>query len=322
MKFILGAYATAPSLGNLSETEETIYYSELVDAIPEVRGLEIPFWGDNIHEFGDEYLLNIIKAEWQNVLTCIPGTMKALSCNKKFGLASDDNDGRNEAINMHRKANLAVHKLNKLYGDQSVVAVQIATAPSVSMNGVLASKSSLLRSLEEILSWDWLGSKIVIEHCDSYSNKQPCEKGFFSLDDEIEVLESLNDSENVGLTINWGRSTIEGRNSSTAIEHIKSAVEKNILSGLIFSGASNMNTDYGVWKDTHMPFNTAYGIKYHEPDSLLTKENIVRSLEAMNSKTIDYIGIKLLSMPIAESTTKRRVGINRDAITVLNNIIN
>ena len=44
-------------------------------------------------------------------------------------------------------------------------------------------------SLCEICSWDWNGAKLVIEHCDSYTemNKEP-QKGFLQLADELKVI--------------------------------------------------------------------------------------------------------------------------------------
>ena len=47
---------------------------------------------------------------------CIPGTMNALVKNSKFGLASDDEQGRAEAVSMHKLANHMLHKMNDRYG--------------------------------------------------------------------------------------------------------------------------------------------------------------------------------------------------------------
>ena len=97
MKYIIGAYATAPSLSIENKLVENKFYDKLIESIPELRGLEIPFWGNEIHFYGSSFLIDIINPSWDNVLTCIPGTMSSLSKNPKFGLASDDNQGRIEA---------------------------------------------------------------------------------------------------------------------------------------------------------------------------------------------------------------------------------
>ena len=60
MKYIIGAYATAPSLVISDKSLETKFYDNLIDSIPQIRGLEIPFLGEEIHQFGSNFLLDII----------------------------------------------------------------------------------------------------------------------------------------------------------------------------------------------------------------------------------------------------------------------
>jgi hypothetical protein len=318
MKYIIGAYASAPSLGNKDSEIESIFYDKLIQSIPEIRGLEIPFYGSEIHQFGTDFLLNIIKPDWDNVLTCIPGTMNFLAKMPEFGLASDNHLGRTQAIAMHKRANYILHKMNDLYGRKSIFTVQIHTAPSFPVKRVSSSIDSFLKSLDEILSWDWGNSKIVIEHCDSFVNNRSFEKGFFPIEDEIETLLKVRDSYNIGITVNWARSVIEGRDINTPIDHIKLLSKYNLFSGLIFSGTSNHDNLYGSWKDTHMPFSCSS----NSNNSLLTEENINLTLNSFDIKKIDYLGVKLLLMPINSFDTDRRVGINMDAISVLNRTLN
>jgi len=321
MKYIVGAYATAPSLGNNDRALETDFYNQLIQSIPEIRGLEVPFWGDEIHWFGSDFLLNIIKPEWDNVLSCIPGTMGALEKKPHFGLASDDKQGRIEAVAMQKRANLMLHRMNERYGRKSIIAVQMVTGPSVPVDGVSSSKASFLRSMEEILSWDWGGAKLVIEHADASIPNQPFDKGFFTLNDEIELLENLSNDYNLGVTINWARSAIEGRSSEKPIEHLKLVSQHEMLSGLMFSGVSNNDERYGQWKDTHMPFAQSFDVKHYEENSLLTQDNVSNTLKEVDLDKLDYLGIKLLTIPVDTSSIEKRVGVNRDAITILNNII-
>lgn len=320
--FIVGAYATAPSLEGGNEELEKQYYKMLTSTLDDMHGLEIPFWGKSIHQFGDEFLLNLIHSEWDNILTCVPATVYALKENPNFGLASDDDAGRILALKMHKRANKILHKINKYCDRDAVIAVHLATAPKIPVDGVNSSVDSFSKSLKEIMSWDWMGADIVVEHCDSFSGKYPVEKGFMPISDEIEVLSSFMDKSNkVGLVINWARSAIEGRSPKTVIEHIKCANKQNLLRGLMFSGTSVDDIKYGKWADLHMPFAKSYNIENYEVNSLLTEENITNTINAINKNDLKYMGIKLLSQPIIDSTIDRRVGINRDALFVLKKIL-
>ena len=128
----------------------------------------------------------------------------------------------------------------------------------------------------------------------------------------------LDKHRNIGIIINWARSAIEGKNVETPVEHIKLALKNNILSGLMFSGVSDNDNRYGNWKDMHMPFAQSFNTKFYEKKSLLTHENIIKTLKLLNVNDLDYLGVKLLSIPIGGSSLKRRVGVNKDAIKILN----
>jgi len=321
-KYIVGAYATAPSLASDDRIQEQNFYNDLVLKLDSIRGLEIPFWGDDIHQFGSEFLLGLMQPSWKNVLSCIPGSVYACAADKHFGLASDDEAGRQAAVEIHRRANFKLQMINEFFGQQSVIAVQIATAPSIPVDGVTASKASLIKSLEELLSWDWQNARLVIEHCDTADIHGNFVKGFMSLDDEIAALGDFIDGGNVGITINWARSAIEGKNVETPLQHLKIAAENNILAGLMFSGASDTDRNYGVWQDNHMPFAQSFEIEHFEPNSLLTLDNISKCLQTIDPLELDYIGIKLLGMPIDKCSVTRRVGLNKDALLVLSNLLN
>jgi hypothetical protein len=318
LKYIIGAYSTAPSLGSNNLEDEEKYYKLLLNSVPNIRGLEIPFWGDSIHKFGTDFLFQYINPEWENVITCIPGSVMSLPANPKFGLASNDESGRNLALALHKKSNEIIHQINSFTLKKSIIAVQIATAPSVPASGVSSSPEALRKSLKEMCSWDWMGARLNIEHCDEAINGNPFEKGFLSLKDEIDVIASLSSESNMGITLNWARSAIEGKDPKMVIDHINLTQEKQLLSGFIFSGTSPNDKAYGIWKDKHMPFTKSNGIEHYEDNSLLTEENISITLNSIDINALDYIGIKLLSMPIESSTLERRVGVNRDGIKILN----
>src|SRR3990167_8569811 len=311
MKYIIGAYATAPSLGLNDQRIEKEYYQNLIKFVPAVRGFEIPFWGNDIHIYGTEFLLNFINSEWQNVLTCIPGTVMGLKSDLHFGLASDNEDGRIAAINMHKKAHQKLKEINRVFNKNVFIAVQIATSPSVSISGVSSSISSLMRSLVEILSWNWMGAKIVIEHCDAFTGDLSFEKGFMNLNDEIEVLQFFSKNHDVGMTINWARSAIEGKSAETVIEHIKKVKKSRLLTGMMFSGTTDINAEYGAWKDTHMPI-AQEGMAWS--NSLLTEKKIGETMLNISLDQIDYVGIKLSLMPFASKSIDTRVNINKNGV--------
>ena len=221
---------------------------------------------------------------------------------------------------MHKRANQSLHKINEYYGRRSIIAVHIATAPSTPVEGVLSSANSLLKSMEEILSWDWQGAEIVIEHCDTAVNGRNYEKGFLPLKDEIKTLLKIRKIFDVGITINWARSAIEGRSVDTPLEHLKLLSINKLLSGLMFSGVSKNDRKYGSWKDNHMPFSQpsiCVNNDFFEKNSLLTQKNITSTLGEIDVNNLDYLGIKILAMPIDKSSIKTRVGYNKTAISTI-----
>ena len=92
-RYIVGAYATSPNLVTWDEKSELTYFNELKN-LPSIRGLELPFWGESLHPFDDRWLLSNLDQNWENVITCVPGTMKSLENNPRFGLASIDDNSR------------------------------------------------------------------------------------------------------------------------------------------------------------------------------------------------------------------------------------
>ena len=50
-------------------------------------------------------------------------------------------------------------------------------------------------------------------------------------------------------------------------------------------------------------------------------DNIILTLDYIDVEKLDYLGVKLLSMPIDKPDISRRVGLNCDAISILNKIL-
>lgn len=319
---IVGAYVTSPTLFDWDAEKETEYLSALKKQLAPIRGLELPFFGSGVHPHDSELFLSLLDKDWEYVLTCLPGTMKALENNAHFGLASDNESGRQAALDFYKRASLAIQEINTYFSANKVISVAIATSPSLNVAGVSSSVESLEKSLSEINEYDWGGAKLLIEHCDSGRVDNPV-KGFLSLDEEIQAVSNINSKfgADIKIVINWARSVIEYRSIDGPVQHIGELKKSNLLGGLMFSGTGNTESLYGVWSDLHMPIAKEPGISYFEEASLMTRDNIARCLNLIEPDDLDYLGIKVLSMPIKESTLKRRIGINLDTMSVINELI-
>lgn len=314
MNYFVGAYASSPNVVSWDPELESRYYQAL-KRMPNVKGLEHPFTGA-LHPQDDEWFLKNIKPEWKFLFTCVPGIMAALGNNPKFGIASDDEAGRQEALAFMQKACAAIGKLNQHLGREAVQAIQIQTAPNRSKAS--GSAQALEQSLLTMLEWDWHGAQLVIEHCDTLVEGQTPAKGFLTIEDEIAVIESVNakQSTNMGIVVNWGRSVIETRNVEGAIEHINLLKQHNLLAGLMFSGVSDQNTEYGQWKDSHMPPAPNAELLAGAEHSLMTEGEMLKSLAASDAANLPIVGIKLGIRPKTMSLEDRLAHI-KDCLAAL-----
>jgi len=318
-KLIVGAYTSSPNLFGWDRDLENVFFKEL-KKLDYVRGLEIPFWGKSLHPIDDDYFLGILEPEWENVITCVPGTMKFLRSDPFFGLASVKQESRKKAIEFARLACYAIEKIVKHFDKQNIISVEITSSPKTTPIEINGDAEYLYDSLHEISKWNWHGAKLVIEHCDSFSQKNTVpQKGFLSLEDEVQVIRKVNSEQDnqIGLTINWGRSAIEDRQEIGPQNHVKYVSKWGILSGVMFSGVTeNGDSLYGAWKDLHTPPAKAFDILHYQESSLMTYENIRNTLNSCEIGKLDYLGIKLLPLP-SEMSISDRIGINRDAIFLI-----
>lgn len=304
MQYYLGAYAASPNHSGWDPQLETQFYQAL-KALPNVKGLEHPFLGA-LHAHDDSWFLANIKPEWDFVFTCIPGTMNALGQNPQFGIASDDAAGRAEALSFMQNACAAIGKLNAHLGRQAVTAIQIQTAPA--RHKAASSKASLLASLHTMAGWDWQGARIVIEHCDAYVPEHTPSKGFLSLQDELDALTELNTAQALpfGMVINWGRSVFETRRVDGALEHINAAKAAGLLSGVMFSGVSDKESEYGAWRDSHQPPRSSDSVTYGEPGSWMTEQAMQQCLAACKgADSLAILGAKIGIRPHSASVAER-----------------
>jgi len=307
--FFLGAYATSPNSKVWNAQVEAEYYQALKKS-PYICGLEHPFVG-TLHPSDDAWFLDHIKPEWDYVFTCIPGLMGRLEKNPHFGLASDHERGRLDSIDFYRSAFHAVEKLNAHLGRQSVRAIQVHSGPS-RKNNISSSQDSFVKSLQTISQWDWKDCRILVEHCDAYKETQTPAKGFLRLKEEIAALEFLNQtmSQPVKILINWGRSVLEGRSTQTVLDHLNMVKDAGLLEGIIFSGVTNEDNPWGIWKDSHVPPAPFAG------KSLLTKNEIQACFEIVNPKSLSILGLKITSEPEIFNL-ERSVQLNLDSLDLL-----
>ncbi len=270
--FVLGAYASLPA----PELEADYY--QLLAAQPWVSGVEIPYPGQLATQA--PLLASRLAEHWDfNTITAIPGTMQHVWKDANFGLASPDDAGRQAALEFTRLLHRDLGQLCELSGRALVARVQLHSAPTG-----LADGDAFKRSLEQLLTWDWFGAKLVIEHCDKFIEQRKPEKGFLSLETEIEVVSQFG----IGLHINWGRSVVEGRQAETAYQHVLAAGESGVLDGLLFSGAGPEETQYGYgWIDGHLP------AQVDEPTSLMSEAEIKRCARLALNQGCHYLGAKV-----------------------------
>lgn len=240
---MLAAYPSAPKDGAGREA----YYKEISKL--DISGLEVPLPPDGQGTL-EAVVENCLRPNWDVVITCIPTVVGKLVSNPNYGLASRDEAGRTQALlDVSRARDLA----QQLVTDQhSVFAIEVHSAPGPK----LGSARALERSLDEILDWDFAGAAVLVEHCDALVPGQEAAKGFFTLRAEISAIERVAKSctNSVGVSINWGRSAIEGRSAEMALDHIKFAADSGLLKTLFFSGATAEETAWGSsWDDQHIP---------------------------------------------------------------------
>ncbi len=316
MSYFIGAYASSPSSDKWNPELETEFYSE-IKKLANVKGLEHPFLG-SLHPYDDQWFLENIDSTWNYVFTCIPGTMNELSKNPHFGLASSNKSGRKAALAFLENARLAIKKLNSHLGRNAVTAIQIHSAPNQRHSE--SSKEHFHSSLATLLDWDWYGAKVLVEHCDTLTQNHTPTKGFLTVEEEIEAINQANTNakNTAGIMINWGRSVIEAHHIDGAIEHITQVKASGLLSGIMFSGVSDQDTEFGAWQDTHMPPSPFTDTSIGEPSSLMTSKEMHRCLNIADARgtTELLLGAKLGIRPHSASIEKR-IAYNKNVLEIL-----
>lgn len=291
VSYLLGAYPAAPTDPSSPE------FGDFITALAGhelVAGLEVPS-----HHLADlaavESMTQFASPQWVYAVTCFPGTILAMAESPATGLASMDSVGRTTAVEFVAGLREQLLRFDEQVGGGQVQHLFLHSAPRGGTPDALAV------SLAEILSWDWGGTRLHLEHSDAAVAGQQPQKGFLSLTDELRVLDQLGD---IGLVINWGRSAIESRSVDGPVQHLEQAREAGLLSGLMFSGAAESDSAFGSgWLDAHLPTSSV------EPSSLLTPAEITRSLQAAGDQVL--LGVKIGVRPLEGDVAQKISVIDR-----------
>lgn len=328
-RFFVGSYATLPKKAPDLEAD---FYEGLA-ALPLCGGLELGLTlGGAVcanHSNDEAWLLECLSRlgaprRWRYVLTAVTATMAAIEHDPHCGLASDDERGRAEAVELGRRACAAVARLNAAVGDRVVAFVQLQAGPSrhgaaAATAGVASSAASLARSLKELVALDWQGARLMLEHCDAYDGVAPV-KGLLPLSQEIAALKEVNDgiSTKVSLTVNWARSVLEARDTAAASTHLSRARNEGLLGGIMFSGCCGASGPFGSWTDTHMPHALSPELPHGAEGSLLTADEVCHCLDAAGGPSeLAYIGIKIAAKHKDDKDVTGRLAVNGELLTLL-----
>lgn len=291
-KRVLGAYALFAGL----TPEESRAAHELIAERVAVDALEIPLsslpgrpertWG----HYDKDGLPKFIAKDLDVVITCIPTVVGRLKHNPSYGLASSDEEGRQIAVSDAFSAIANAEHAAQVTGRPRVFAIQLHSAPRPDIH----SADAFSRSLEEVLAKADPSVLLTVEHCDATRPDQHVAKGFLELSQEIEAVRAF-ESDRLGVTINWGRSMIEGHSAGYVNDHIAQAREAGVLKGLMFSGATNRSGPWGpAWQDGHMAPRGEHPLLVFSHMSLLGQEEIDAALTAAGPiAERAYTGVKV-----------------------------
>ena len=312
-KYYVSAYVTSPSFKVWDAESETKYFSNLT-AQDNIIGIEQPFYSAS-EKYPLSWLKDNIPLHWNIILTSMPQMMQASRINPYFGLASIREEDRKKAVTLISDINNYAHTLNKLFQRDIVKAVHLHSSPRSSDGEVRGNKQSFYHSLLDIKRMEWGDIALNVEHCDAYTSQQQSDKGFLSLEDEINAINAVG---HYGLILNWARSVIEARSSDGALKHIQLCLKEKLLKGFFYSGCSDQAcSQYGAWKDTHMPPKNDIQSEYLPNDSLLGA-NEIKAVKNLLKPIKDelYYGVKVLDLPDNSSLVKK-IGLNLESIRAI-----
>ncbi|GEA86517.1 DUF4862 family protein [Cellulomonas cellasea] len=284
----VSAYITAP--GGDPEQEDAFF-----DAVAglDIGGLEYGLAPEGARTLDPAWIAAHVLPTWDLVVTLVPTMMVRLGTEPAYGLASTDETQRARALADVARARDLARSLADTHGRRRVTAIEIHTAPGP----VLGSREAFTRSLDEILTWDLAGAELLVEHCDAHVPGQTAAKGFFTLTEELEIVQGYGLAPDVlGMAVNWGRSAIEGRNPATAVEHTQAVADAGLLRALVLSGATDVDSAWGpAWTDMHIPTRGDAPALEASAVSLLGPDETAATLKA--AADVPRIGLKYAVRP-------------------------
>lgn len=299
---VVGAYAMAPA-----DQKELLELLTVLIRLPGVTGFELPLgWLSDVRA---ESLVRDQPGGGRHVLTLIGAQAAEAMHDPHFGLASTDPAGRRRAVELTRTAHREVISLSER--GIRIVAVEIHSWPSVEPTHAGEGATALAESFAEIAEWSWGGTALILEHCDARSNDHPWQKGLLPLAAEIaavETVRAMTPSTQIGMSVNWGRSAIEGRDPSLPVRHVRQLRARGLLDGVVFSGAAATHGAYGApWSDVHLPMH------HDQPESLMDVGSVADTMAAGSASR--FLGIKVAAQP--GDSVSRRVELIRHVLDAM-----
>jgi hypothetical protein len=294
----VSAYITAPA--------DPDAHDAFFDAVAtlDLGGLEFGLFPEGDRTLDLDWIDAHVPAAWELVVTLVPTMMTRLGTQPAYGLASLDEAGRATALaDVARARDLALALADR-YGRRRVGAIEVHSAPGPELGSIEAFE----RSLTEILGWDLAGAELLVEHCDERLPGQSPAKGFLGLDAELALVQKFGlPADVLGMSVNWGRSVIEGRSTATAVEHTRTVAEAGLLRALVLSGATDAHTAWGTpWGDMHIPPRGSDPAFAASAASLLGPDEVAETLAAAGD--VPRVGLKWAARP-AEADVATRLAI-------------
>ncbi|QTE29201.1 DUF4862 family protein [Pengzhenrongella sicca] len=301
---LLAGYAMAPS----DPEDEAEFFAGVAEL--GVGGLEYALPVEGTPSLEPSWVTRNVRPDWDLLVTLVPTLMARLGKEPGYGLGSTDEGCRAKALaDIGRARDLAV-RLADEHGRRRVVAIEVHSAPGPRGG----SREAFAKSLDEILTWDLAGAELLVEHCDAYLPGQSVAKGFWKLEDELAAVQAVGVAPEVlGMSVNWGRSVIEGRDIALAVEHTKAVAEAGLLRALVFSGASGAETAWApAWADTHIWPRGDDPALALASDSLLGPAEMLDTLRVAGD--VPRVGLKIAMRP-ADASVATRLAVAKAALT-------
>lgn len=303
---VVGAYAASPAHRDWDAAAEAEFYAGLAEQRA-IGGIELP-WMGGIHPHDAAWLHTHFPTRFGAVLTDIPHTMGRIGADPGYGLASRVDEGRRAALADADRMRTDIVRFNDAQSRRVVGVVELHTAP----RGEAGSGDALTSSLAEIVSWDWDGAHLVIEHCDAWRAGHAPEKGFADLQTELDAIAAS--AAPIGVSLNWGRSVIEGRSADAAVSHARAAAERGLLRGFIASGVADVDTAFGpAWIDAHLPFALSPATPHGVAGSLMTAGAVADVFAAAGA--LEWYGVKVGALGTASMA--QRLALVAESVAVV-----